>query len=100
MELRMDYFCAYCHEQFCSIKNKPSEIHGCIYNIIIHEDESKILLYNLPTKSIYKISNGSGMKEISFPEAIREIDIIPTKGAEWKRFQILNLAKDLGFFGI
>ncbi len=100
MESGMERLCADCAEHFCTSKNESENLQGCIYNLIIYEDENKMLLYNLPSKSIYKISKGYGIEEISFPQAIREIDIIPSKAPEWKRFQILNLAKDLGFFGI
>ena len=57
-------------------------------------------LSGITKKEIFKIEMGKGLIEIDFRDAIREIDIIPTKDSSWKRCKILQLAKDLGFFGI
>ena len=76
------------------------ENDGCILNLIIYEDENKVLFYNIQEKRIFIIRTKEGLKEIGFQEAIREIDIIPVKKPEWKRLQILKLAKELGFFGL
>ena len=51
-------------------------------------------------KRIFEIETGKGLRELCFQEAVREIDTIPTEAPEWKRLQILKLAKELGFFGI
>ena len=96
----MDKICAFCHENVCPYGQTNCEDDGCILNLIIYEDENKVLFYNLSEKRIFIIRAGKGLKEIEFQEAIREIDIIPLKKPEWKRFQILKLAKELGFFGI
>lgn len=96
----MEKLCAYCSKENCCSCCKNKDLKGCIFNLIIFESNDKILFYNIPNKSIYLVKNGKGIAEISFREAIREIDIIPSKAPQWKRLQILNLAKDLGFFGI
>ncbi len=96
----MDESCSYCSETGCPFGHKTYEKDECVFNLIIYEDEFKILFYNLPEKRIFKIQAGKGLEEIGFQEAIREIDTIPTKKPEWKRVQILRLAKELGFFGI
>jgi len=96
----MDKICAFCHESVCPYGQNTCEDDGCILNLIIYEDENKVLFYNLSEKRIFIIRTGKGLKEIEFQEAIREIDIIPLKKPEWKRLQILKLAKELGFFGI
>lgn len=95
----MENFCAYCQKESCCGCWKSRELEGCIFNLTIYESNDKVLFYNIPNKSIYLVKN-QGIMEISFKEAIREIDIIPNKAPQWKRLQILNLAKDLGFFGI
>lgn len=76
------------------------EDEDSILNIIIYEDDTKVLFYNVKEKRIFIIKAGKGFWEIGFQEAIREIDIIPQKEPEWKRIQILRLARELGFFGI
>lgn len=96
----MDEMRAFYLDEGCFLAEKKQKTRQDIFNIIIYEDEQKVLFYNLPEKRIFKIQTGEGFKEIEFQEAIREIDIIPRKKPEWKRLQILKLAKDLGFFGI
>ena len=96
----MDKICAFCLDEDCPFGRKTKDIDTCVLNVIIYEDESRVLFYNLPEKRIFKIKNGEGFKEIEFQEAIREIDTIPSKEPEWKRVQILKLAGELGFFGI
>ena len=96
----MDKICAFCRENVCPYEHDMLENDGCILNLIIYEDENKVLFYNLSEKRIFIIRAKDGLKEIDFQEAIREIDIIPVKKPEWKRLQILKLAKELGFFGL
>ena len=96
----MEENCAFCRENGCLFGHEDYENNSCIFNIIIYEDENNVLFYNIPEKRIFKIQTGKGLCEIDFQQAIREIDIIPTKKPEWKRLQILKLAKELGFFGI
>ena len=100
MELETEDLCANCCRKNCPMKGEFTKKQGCIFNLIIFENENKVLFYNIPEKSIYLIERNKGIREITFKEAIREIDIIPTKKPDWKRFQILSLARDLGFFGI
>ena len=94
----MNKRCIYCAEQACILLEENS-ITNCVFNIVIYENEEKILMYNIPEKKIFKIKRGEGIKEIDFKEAIRQIDTIPEKEPDWKRLQILNLAKELGIFG-
>jgi len=96
----MERICMCCPEENCPLDDETKKLNGCIFNLIIFENKDKMLFYNIPNKSIFKVTNDNLVSELTFCEAIREIDIIPTKAPEWKRFQILNLAKDLGFFGI
>jgi len=100
MELRQENLCCHCDGNFCAEHLKSENLKECIFNLIIYEDDYKILFYNFPEKQIFKIETGKGLQEIDFRTAIREIDIIPSKPPEWKKLQILKLAKDLGFFGI
>ena len=90
----------YCFNKECYDFNNCKNLSECVFNLIIHENENRILFYNFPEKRIFKIEMGKGLIEIDFRDAIREIDIIPTKDSSWKRCKILQLAKDLGFFGI
>ena len=99
MEIKTEKLCGYC-DDYCPLREKLSEVKNCIFNLIIFENENKILFYNLPEKRIFKIENGKGLDEIDFKDAIREIDIIPEKNPEWKRAQILYLARELGLFGL
>lgn len=92
------HFC--CAKNGCLNFKKCENISDCVFNLIIHEDEKRILFYNFPEKRIFKIQKQKGLVELDFRDAIREIDIIPSKNSSWKRCQILQLAKDLGFFGI
>ena len=94
----MEKKCAYCAEFACPLDG-DREVENCIFNLIIYENYQKILFYNLSEKRIFKMAKKEGLKEINFQEAIREIDIIPEKEPNWKRKQILTLAKDLGIFG-
>ena len=96
----MDKICAFCRENVCPYEHDMLENDRCILNLIIYEDENKVLFYNIQEKRIFIIRAKDGLKEIGFQEAIREIDIIPIKKPEWKRLQILKLAKELGFFGL
>ena len=96
----MDKLCAYCREECCPFGSNFTNNDECILNLIIYEDEEKVLFYNVSEKRIFKIEQGNGLREIGFQEVIREIDIIPQKEPSWKRVQILRLAKDLGFFGV
>ena len=100
MELRLEDLCCNCNGDICKKQVKEEKLEECIFNLIIYEDDCKVLFYNFPEKKIYKIERGKGLHEIDFRTAIREIDIIPTKTPKWKKLQILKLAKDLGFFGI
>ena len=96
----MENSCIYCQNENCCNCWENKKLKGCIFNLIIFETDEKILFYNIPHKSIYLAKKDKDITEISFKEAIREIDISPTKAPQWKRVQIINLAKDLGFFGI
>lgn len=96
----MEYSCEYWSNFNYSNKCDFMDDENCILNLVIFENNEKTLFYNLPEKRIFKIQRGKGLSELDFKEAIREIDIIPTKNADWKRAQILKLAKDLGFFGL
>lgn len=91
--------CNFCDSFSCPVRERLDDATNCIFNLIIHESNEKILFYNLPEKRIFKIETNLGLKELSFKEAIREIDIIPTEKPDWKKAQILKLAKDLGIFG-
>lgn len=99
MELGMEKAYCCCSNEYCQVYEDTSLLRNCIFNLIIFEDEKKILFYNFPEKRIFKIEIGKGLKEIEFKEAIREIDIIPQKSPEWKKSQILYIAKELGLFG-
>lgn len=96
----MDELCGFCLKLGCPFVQTSHVEEECIFNVIIYEDDEKVLFYNIPEKRIFKIETGKGLREICFQEAIREIDTIPLKKPEWKRLQILKLAKELGFFGI
>ena len=96
----MEKLCELCQNQDHCIHCKNKDLKGRIFNLIIFESKEKTLFYNIPNKAIYLKRKNKNTIEISFREAIREIDIIPSKAPQWKRLQILNLAKDLGFFGI
>ena len=96
----MNELCGFCLNSGCLYEQASHEKEKCIFNVIIYEDDEKVLFYNIPEKRIFKIKTGNGLSEINFQEAIREIDIIPSQKPEWKRVQILKLAKELGFFGI
>lgn len=96
----MDELCGFCLKLGCSFEQTSHAKEECIFNVIIYEDDEKVLFYNIPEKRIFKIQTRKGLREICFQEAIREIDTIPLKKPEWKRLQILRLAKELGFFGI
>ena len=96
----MEKMCAFCRDLCCPFEEKLSDKDDCIFNLIIYEDKEKVLFYNVPEKRIFKIVTGEGLREITFYEAIREIDIIPSKKPDWKRVQILKLASELGFFGV
>ena len=98
-EKRMEKKCAYCAENDCPLQENDEEAQDCIFNVVLYENDKKVLMYNLPEKRIYKIEKGRGLSEIDFKDAIREIDIIPEKNPSWKRLQILTLAKELGIFG-
>ena len=100
MELRQEDLCCNHDENVYGEQLAAEHLKESIFNLIIYEDDYKILFYNHPEKQIFKIEQGKGLNEIDFRTAIREIDIIPTKSPEWKKAQILKLAKDLGFFGI
>ena len=100
MELRQEDLCCNHGENVCNGQLSAKNLRECIFNLIIYEDDYKILFYNFPEKQIFKIERGKGLNEIDFRTAIREIDIIPSKPPEWKKIQILKLAKNLGFFGI
>ena len=97
--MKTEQECNFCGSFSCPVREDLEDATNCIFNLIIHENKEKILFYNLPEKRIFKIEGNRGLKEISFKEAIREIDIIPTKEPNWKKSQILKLAKDLGIFG-
>ncbi|MCR4881341.1 MAG: hypothetical protein K6A44_05250 [bacterium] len=90
----------FCLQSGCPFGHASKMEEDCVFNIIIYEDDDKVLFYNVPEKRIFIIKSGKGFAEIGFQEAIREIDIIPQREPEWKRVQILKLAKELGFFGI
>lgn len=90
----------FCLHSGCLFEHDLNKSENLIFNIIIYEDDNKVLFYNIPEKRIFIIRSGRGFKEIDFEEAIREIDIIPHMEPQWKRVQILKLAKELGFFGI
>lgn len=96
----MDELCSFCLKSGCPFEQTSYNTEECVFNVIIYEDEKKVLFYNIPEKRIFKIEAKKGLKELGFREAIREIDTIPSKEPEWKRVQILKLAKELGFFGI
>ena len=96
----MDKFCVNCLETGCPLGLKFSGKEDNVLNLIIYEDDEKILFYNLQEKRIFLITPKDGLREICFQETIRLIDTIPQKEPDWKRVQILNLAKELGFFGI
>ena len=100
MDLRHEHLCCNRDGDVCKEQLSQENLKECIFNLIIYEDDYKILFYNFPEKQIFKIEQGQGLMEIDFKTAIREIDIIPNKPPEWKKLQILKLAKDLGFFGI
>ena len=84
MEIGMEKLCFCCNEELCLNFNKCKSLSDCEFNLIIHENEERILFYNFPEKRIFKIQVGKGMQEIDFKDAIREIDIIPTKDSLWK----------------
>ena len=96
----MNELCSFCLKSGCPFEQTSYSKEECIFNVIIYENDDKVLFYNIPEKRIFIIQKGKGLREISFQEAIREIDTIPTKEPEWKRIQILKLAKELGFLGI
>ena len=96
----MERICDYCAGEHCHLQDNMDNDEICIFNLIIFENEIKTLFFNMAEKRIFLIEKNKGLREIDFKEAIREIDIIPTQKPEWKRLQILKLAKDLGFFGI
>ena len=93
----MEKISTYCANFDC--QNEEKDDFGCVFNVILYENQEKILMYNLAEKKIFKIKQGVGLREIDFKEAIREIDIIPEKEPSWKRVQILKLARELGIFG-
>lgn len=96
----MDETCNFCLKSGCPFGQNFLEKEECVFNLIIYEDDFKILFFNLPEKRLFKIQTGKGIRELNFKEMIREIDTIPRQKPEWKRVQILKLAKELGFFGI
>ena len=96
----MDEWCSFCLKSGCPFEQTTYKTQECIFNVIIYEDDEKVLFYNVSEKRIFKIASGKGLREIGFQEMIREIDTIPSKEPQWKRMQILKLAKELGFFGI
>ena len=96
----MDKMCGFCLKSGCPFEQTFYAQGDCVFNLIIYENDEKVLFYNNLGKRIFEIERGKGLREICFQEAVREIDTIPTAAPEWKRLQILKLAKELGFFGI
>ena len=96
----MDETCIFCLKSGCPFGLTFHEKNESGFNVIIYEDDVKILFDNMPEKRMFKIQSGKGIVELDFKEIVREIDIIPQKNPKWKRVQILKLAKELGFFGI
>ncbi len=96
----MDKLCGFCLKSGCPFEQFFYAREACVFNVIIYENDEKVLFYNVHEKRIFEIKAGKGLREICFQEAVREIDTIPTETPEWKRLQILKLAKELGFFGI
>ena len=96
----MEKLCDFCLKSGCLFEQLFYTKEVCVFNVIIYENEQKVIFYNIPEKRIFEIESGKGLREICFQEAVREIDTIPTEAPEWKRLQILKLAKELGFFGI